>query len=140
MSIKVEIIGQNALFDKLDGLPEKIRKIAVIEIDETLENIRTEAVNDAPVDDSFLKNSIYKASEGLNGYVGVGVKYGPYMEFGTGGAVDVPPGLEDYAIRFKGAGVRQINIHPHPFLFHNFYRETNELKVRLRKLINEALK
>lgn len=40
-----------------------------------------------------------------------------YVEFGTGSEVDVPEGLEDYAMQFKGDGVRQVNLPAQPYLF-----------------------
>jgi hypothetical protein len=44
-------------------------------------------------------------------------EYSAYVEFGTGGLVDVPTGLEGYAMQFKGKGIRQINLAPRPFFF-----------------------
>lgn len=43
--------------------------------------------------------------------------YSAYMEFGTGGLVEVPDELKDIAIQFKGAGIREVNLMPQPFLY-----------------------
>lgn len=139
MAVKVEIIGEKAILKKLDELPEKIKVFVSGEIDRAVTNIHTNAVNDAPVRFSFLKNSITKEAEGLVGEVRVGAHYGPYMEFGTGGLVDVPAGLEDYAIQFKGAGPARFSIAPRPFLFPNFFREVKILNERLNKGLKDYL-
>jgi len=66
--------------------------------------------------------------------VAVGVDYGPYKEFGTGELVEVPSGLEDYAMQFKGAGLRKVNQRPKPYFFSavekaatNFFRELKQM-------------
>lgn len=74
-----------------------------------------------------LRGKIHILSKDLNNFtasVGVigdnnenGAKYAPYVEFGTGSMVDVPQGLEDYAMQFKGKGIRQVNLPARPFLF-----------------------
>lgn len=65
------------------------------------------------------------------------VEYGPYMEFGTGGLVDVPPGLEDIAVQFKGKGVRKVNIAPRPFFFGPFFEQKPKLISNLEKLLSK---
>jgi len=40
---------------------------------------------------------------------GVNVNYAPYVEFGTGNRVVIPDDVKDYAIQFKGAGLRKVN-------------------------------
>lgn len=103
-------------------------------LNETIQNIETEATSLAPVDLGILKSSINGEVNGLNGIVGTPVKYAPYMEFGTGGLVDVPAGLEDYASMFKGAGVKQVNLFPRPFLIPAFKKHTTIMLQELEKL------
>lgn len=68
-------------------------------------------------------------------------KYSAYMEFGTGGKVNVPNELKDVAIQFKGKGVKQINIQPRPFLYPALLNGRvlllDELKQVLKELSNE---
>ncbi|CAL1518202.1 HK97-gp10 family putative phage morphogenesis protein [Chitinophaga sp. MM2321] len=67
--------------------------------------------------------------------------YGPYVEFGTGGLVDVPVGLEDYAIQFKGQGIREVNLPARPFLFPAYEEERKKLIEKIKKsLIKDSLK
>src|SRR6478609_5311631 len=101
---------------------------------ETVQNIETEATSLAPVDAGFLKGSINKEIEGLNAIIGTKITYSPYVEFGTGGLVDVPSGLEDYAMKFKGAGIKQVNLFPRPFLIPAFKKYTTKMLEELEKL------
>lgn len=72
----------------------------------------------------------------MKGETGFTVKYSPYVEFGTGGLVDVPQGLEDYATQFKGEGLKQVNLPARPYLFNSAFEETKELTERLKKDFN----
>lgn len=109
-------------------------------LNEAVQNIETEATSLAPVDLGILKSSINGEVNGLNGIVGTPIKYAPYMEFGTGGLVDVPAGLEDYAGRFKGAGVKQVNLFPRPFLIPAFKKYTAIMLQELEKLDLDGIK
>ncbi len=94
----------------------------------------------APVDLGILKASINGEVDGLNGIVGSTVRYSPYIEFGTGGLVDVPAGLEDYAMKFKGAGIKQVNLFPRPFLIPAFKKHTTIMLTELEKLDLNGIK
>lgn len=75
----------------------------------------------AAVDKSAMKNSIRPFNKGLTGEVIVGAEYGPYVEFGTGSGVVVPTELKDYAIQFKGKGIRKVNTRAQPYLYPAFF-------------------
>lgn len=68
---------------------------------------------------------------------GSNVKYAPYIEFGTGGLVDVPQGLESYAIQFKGKGVKQVNLPARPFLFPAYFLQKKELVKNIQNVIKQ---
>lgn len=106
------------------------------QIDTAVTNIEAEAVAAAPVKLGFLRGSSQHEAVGLEGVVRFTADYSPYIEFGTGGSVDVPAGLEDYAIQFKGAGIRQVNLTPRPYLFPAFKAETTKMLERIDKKIN----
>ena len=75
----------------------------------------------SPVDNGTLRNSINWQKEAKLKYnVGTKIPYAPYMEFGTGGLVDIPTGWETMAAQFKGKGIKQVNILPHPFMYPAF--------------------
>lgn len=107
---------------------------------ETIQNIETEAITAAPSDLGILRSSINGEVDGLNGVVGSTVRYSPYIEFGTGGLVDVPSGLEDYAMKFKGAGIKQVNLFPRPFLVPAFKKNTAKMLAELEKLDLDGIK
>lgn len=135
MKIKVK---QNKTF--FTDFAKKYKEEFVEILTETVQNIETEATTLAPVDLGILKSSINGEVEGLNGIIGTPVKYAPYLEFGTGGLVDVPEGLEDYAMKFKGAGIKQVNIPPRPFLTPAFRKHTAIMLEELKKLDLNGIK
>ena len=64
-------------------------------------------------------------------------KYAAFVEFGTGALVNVPAGLEDYAIQFKGKGIKQVNLPARPFLFNSFFEEKKSLIDNIKKVLAE---
>jgi hypothetical protein len=63
------------------------------------------AVQDAPVDQGVLKNSITFYQESLmNWKIVSGANYSAYVEFGTRSKVQVPSDVQDYASVFQGQG------------------------------------
>lgn len=141
---------------KLDGLDDVLRNLDKFEdivkneikIELTTEayNIQAEAVTKAPIDDGNLKNSI-KAFEQQGDTAQiiayVGAKYAPYQEFGTGDKVDIPTGqglegLAEYALQFKGAGKRKVNIRARQFFFPAVSHAVTRLIPRLQQIINTA--
>ena len=90
----------------------------------------------APVDNGFLRRSLnvkYRP-DNLGLVFGAGVHYAPYKEWGTGEMVSVPPHLRDYAMQFKGKGIRQVNLRPKPFFFSSYERVYKAFIKDIRKL------
>lgn len=131
--IQVEVIGQQAAIKGIDKAEREFVQYMEENVQVLADGIQEKAKQRAPVDFGFLKNSITKEVSGLNAEVGTPLDYAPYIEFGTGGKVEVPNGLEDYAIQFKGAGERQVNLPARPFLFNSAFEEVNELKEKLKQ-------
>jgi len=105
------------------------------EIEASAFDIRSQAVTTVPVDTGILKGSI-KVVPGEHRFhkiIEAGAHYAPYIEFGTGTLVNVPSGLEDYAIQFKGKGVKQVNLPARPFLIPAWEKERLKLVERIRK-------
>ena len=61
------------------------------------------------------------------------------MEFGTGGLVSVPTELQDEAIKFKGRGIKKINIRPRPYLYPAFISQKNQVIKDLESLLRITL-
>jgi len=132
------LLKQNKSF--FTDLAKKYKEEYVEILTETVQNIETEAATMAPVDLGILRSSINGEVDGLNGIIGTPIRYAPYMEFGTGGLVDVPEGLEDYAMKFKGAGIKQVNLFPRPFLIPAFKKHTTKMLEELEKLDLDGIK
>lgn len=122
----------------LKSIDTKLKQNLSDEINSSALTIATGAKRLAPVDMGFLRNSIgiEPSASGLTYEVEAKAKYAAYIEFGTGGLVDVPAGYEDLAVRFKGRNIRKVNIRPQPFLIPSFEIEKPKLISRLKKLFN----
>lgn len=138
ISFKIE--GLDALIKKLGKLPIEVEKEVANEVNASALNIQSKARRASPVDNGILRNSIQLESilkdKRIIYTVGSRLKYAPYVEFGTGGEVNVPAGYEDFAIQFKGKGIRKINLRPRPYLIPAF---ENEIPI-LRKNIQNVIK
>jgi HK97 gp10 family phage protein len=89
----------------------------------------------APVAQSGLKTSIRTMIKGKTGETIVGVGYGAYVEFGTGSKVNVPSELKEYAMQFKGAGIRDVNTWAQPYLYPAFFTQRD----RLNKIVDDQM-
>lgn len=97
--------------------------------------MQNDAMQRVPVDLGQLKNSIRIDFEdnGLTVVMVATAPYAAYQEFGTGGRVSVPKGMEELARQFKGRGLRNINLAPQPFMFPAWDRERKQFVIRLQK-------
>jgi HK97 gp10 family phage protein len=136
----VKLKGNKALLNKLKAVGQVGKDLIEEEVFSSLHEIRNEAVSRVPVDTGILKNNIVVQNEKLSGKVVVNAKYAPYVEFGTGTRVDIPEGLKDYAIKFKGKGIKEVNLPAQPFLFPAWVRETKELMINLEKGLSKIVK
>jgi HK97 gp10 family phage protein len=137
MAFVVNLSGLKDIQDSLKAIDGKLRQDVGDEINASALNIQNSAKRLAPVDLGFLRNNIALVPIGdLTFAVEARAKYSPYIEFGTGGEVNVPAGYEDLAIRFKGKGIRRVNIKPQPFLIPSYETEKPKLIDRLKKLLD----
>lgn len=91
-------------------------------------NLRLSIVIDPIEDDGFTA----KVSAG-----GAIAPYAPYIEFGTGGMVEIPEGWAEIAAQFKGAGIRQVNLPARPYLSNNHEIEAKKLIEELKRIADE---
>ena len=118
-------------------LPDLIDKVVQANASEMAQTARRLA----PIDTGALRRSIRKQKTGeLQAKVRAGARYAPYMEFGTGGYVEVPAELQDIAIRFKGAGVKRIDIRPKPFMYPALKLQEPQLVHDMEKAIASKLR
>ena len=137
ISFKIE--GLDALVKRLGKLSPKIAKEVAMEVNASALAIQSKAKRDVVVDNGTLRNSIQLKEVNIGNKivytVGSALKYAPYVEFGTGGLVNVPIGFESFAIQFKGKGVRKVNLRARPYLIPAFESEIPILRKNIKKVI-----
>jgi hypothetical protein len=154
------------VLNKLESAEKEIRVKAELAIEASARKIEAQAKRNAPTGASNrLKTSIDVRGSKLEREVFTDVKYAPYMEFGTKSKTEIPPGLEGYAMQFKGGGgsfedfeaslklwakrkgIPEEAVYPimmsilhkgvkaQPFLFPAFFAEQPQLLKRLKKVL-----
>ncbi len=140
MKINANITGTDALLNKFkDFGKEGERKFTQITA-VSAEEIKSEAKTLVRKDTGKLSQSITSEPVDKMTYrIVTAEPYAPYVEFGTGGLVDVPNGWEDIAIRFKGKGIRQVNLPARPYMYPAFKtvskQYVKDLDNQLEKLV-----
>lgn len=133
----IKLQGLKELQRKLKRAPDHIKEEIGAEIDASAFTIAGTAAQLAPADTGLLRQGITPSPGGkaMRAEVASNALYSPYVEFGTGGLVNVPVGLEDYAIQFKGKGIRQVNLPARPFFFPAIEKERPELIKRVQNIL-----
>jgi len=130
----IDLNGLKDYQDKLKRAPEDIKKRVYAEASSSSQDVATGARLLAPVDVANLRASIQV--DGGNGKyaVSASANYAAYIEFGTGTAVSIPAGLEDYARTFFVSGKGALPARP--FLFPSLEKERPNLIKRLKKILD----
>jgi HK97 gp10 family phage protein len=140
ISFKIE--GLDALIKRLGKLSPEIAKEVSMEVNASALAIQSKARKEVKVDNGILRNSIQlkevNKGDKIIYTVGSALKYAPYVEFGTGGTVNVPAGYEDFAMQFKGKGIRKINLKPRPYLIPAFESEIPILRKNIQNVIKNV--
>lgn len=119
---KETLKGLRDLLTKLDGMSQSVKEEVADTIEMTAKEIERQAIRRAPIDTGKLRQSIqavkideltYEVQANATGLA----PYAPYVEFGTGGLVNVPPELQEMASKFRGRGIRKVNLRPRPYLY-----------------------
>lgn len=141
-NISFKIEGLDDLIKRMGKLAPKIAKEVALEVNASALAIQSKARRDVVVDNGILRNSIQlkeiNRGDKIMYTVGSRLKYAPYVEFGTGGEVSVPAGYEDFAMQFKGKGLRKINLRPRPYLIPAFESEIPVLRKNIQNVIKNA--
>ena len=127
------VSGLDAMLRRIGAIEREITKKTGDAVQEITLQVAYDAKRDAPVDLGGLQQSISTEYDGLKleGKITAGVKYALFVEFGTGGLVQVPAGLESIAAKFKGQGKRVINLPARPFLIPAAVKGAKDLKLKL---------
>jgi HK97 gp10 family phage protein len=143
--ISFRIEGLDALIKRMGKLAPEIAKEVAMEVNASALAIQSKArrsVASNSTDKGRLVGSIQlkeiNKGDKVVYTVGSRLKYAPYVEFGTGGTVNVPAGYEDFAIQFKGKGIRKINLRPRPYLIPAFESEIPILRKNIQNVIKNV--
>ncbi|GAB4001521.1 hypothetical protein GCM10028807_57870 [Spirosoma daeguense] len=122
MASSVAIKGMSGLQRFLLNLAPSLKREIKVITETTGRNIEADAKRRAPVDTGKGRQSIrYEPTKGgLGASVSVNEPYMWYHEFGTGGAVEIPEGFDEFASGLRGKGERTINLPARPFLIPAF--------------------
>lgn len=149
MNVNIKI-NQNDLLklkNKLDKMRAFESKTLSNELGKTgLEIVRL-AKREVRYDNGDLRKSIFAETNKTTKSVVIQAlaHYAPYVEFGTGGSVDLTDMVElgipeSYAAQFKGKGIRQVNLPARPFFFSSARIGFKNLLNRLNGEIKKAIK
>ena len=135
---------------KLARKMEALKKISRQEMSNELGKAAFEIVSlskkAAPAPTGNLRNLIGLQKSGPNTIeVFSKAPYSPYVEFGTGGKVDLGDMLElgipsEYAAQFKGKGIKEVNLPARPYFYSSARKGLQNLLKRLDNTINKATK
>lgn len=145
VNIKIDQNDLMKLSKKLDNLRAFESQKLSNELGKTALDISRMAKQTAPVDSGSLKQSIKAERKGKTVEIIAGAHYAPYVEFGTGGSVDLDDMLQlgipaSYAAQFKGKGIRDVNLPARPFFFSSGRIGFKNLLNRLNGEIKKAIK
>ena len=108
MSFNIEVRGLNEALRKFEKLPDEITEAVDADIEQACMDMQVMAQREVRVDKGFLKNSIRFKQEGkLKWVFGAYMKYAAYINWGTITRVKTESNWSDYAILFKGKGIRK---------------------------------
>ena len=142
-----QVKGLSQLLKDLQSFGEDGTRLAVAITNATAETIANEAKLRAPVGLSGqLRQSIGKTTARVKpivyniSYVFANAPYAPYINWGTGGLVSVTPEFAEYAMTFKGAGIKKINIPATGFLTIPYAENAKKYPLDLEKAFNKLTK
>ena len=135
--IGIDIRGIKELEKELKKASKEILKEVDGAMEASVKRMEVAAKAAVPKETGRLHNSIAGNKKGEFQYELVAdVDYAAYVEFGTGALVDVPKGLESYAIQFLGRGIKEVNLPAHPYLFPAYETERKELIKDIKAILN----
>lgn len=136
--LTIVIEGKKEVFAKIKNFAGLVEDAVQDQIVLAMDEIYNRSLMAAPTTvekDINIRATAYKDFGKLNGEVGYKTVMAAYYEFGTGAFIDIPSGLEDYAMTFfiNGKG----RIEPQAFLFPAFFSVGREFGDEVLKSINE---
>ena len=109
IAFKVNNREINKAIEKIKNLEKSVVTETDKKIEKAARRIESSAKAAVPVYMGRLRSSIDVRGKKLQREIYTQVYYAPYVEFGTKSKVDIPAGLESYAMSFKGKKVGDFN-------------------------------
>jgi HK97 gp10 family phage protein len=137
----MQVKGINSVISNIRKFGKEAEKDIESVTEQVARNIEKYAKQTAPANLGKLGQSIKAVKEkSLLWSIeagGILAPYAPFIEFGTGGLVDVPTELKEVAIKFKGKGIKQINLRARPYLYPSLLRGRVEYLDKLKKVLDK---
>lgn len=137
----MQVKGINAVISKLRQYGKEAERDIEGVTELVARNIEKEAKSLAPTNFGKLGQSIQANKQSQLSWAieagGTLAPYAPFVEFGTGGLVVVPQELKEIAIKFKGRGVKKINLRARPYLYPALLKGRTEYLDKLKKVLSK---
>jgi HK97 gp10 family phage protein len=144
MAFKPKIRGLDKTISDLKKFGNKAEEALNTALETTAFDMVDKAVSLVVVDTGKLKQSIRVVTVSESNFIveaGGGVApYAPYIEFGTGGLVDVPKEFDEQARRALGKGIKQVNLPPRPYMYPTYLYGLKEIEKNLKIEIENLVK
>ena len=144
MAFKPQIRGLDKTISDLKKFGNKAEEALNTALETTAFDMVDKAVSLVVVDTGKLKQSIRVVTVSESNFIveaGGGVApYAPYIEFGTGGLVDVPKEFDEQARRALGKGIKQVNLPPRPYMYPAYLYGLKEIEKNLKIEIENLVK
>lgn len=167
MSFTVKVEGVNSTIKRLKKLGKEVADEADDVMTYSAYRVDRDAKKNVVVDTGDLRASIHVINKYLDKEVKTDKTHAPFVEFGTKSKVDVPQGLESYAMQFKSSGgnfadlleaiqgwcsrkgidsqfaypialrIAQNGVSARPFLFPAYFREVPNVEKNLKKVVTK---
>ena len=137
-SLRLDISGMDGLKKAIESKQKDLVEGINNEMNAGVKDINDKQIVYTPVNHGRLKGANdFNIDKPLTKILYNNVEYAPYVEFGTGGLVKIPKGLEDIAIQYKGKGIKKVNLRARPFFFRAYFEEYPKMIKRIKKLLSK---
>ena len=113
--------------------PDKVKLLVA----KTTQDLSRGTKASVPVKYSGIRQSVKSVVKDYHGEVNIRAHYAPYVEFGTGRLVNVPSELSNYAMQFKGKGVREVNRRAEPYFYPNYFIQRDKFFNQIEKALKD---
>jgi len=131
--------GINNAISKIRKLSQEAIQKMEDATEQTAREIELKAKTLAPTDLGKLGQSIQAEKVTAKKWKivagGLIAPYAPFVEFGTGRMVEVPNEWKEIAIKFKGQGIKEVNLPARPYMYPAYVEGRKKYLERLKAII-----